>query len=46
MSTLRAFLRDESGATAIQYALLVAAVVVAIIAVANNLGTLRATRPG
>lgn len=36
---LRAFLADESGATAIEYGLIAAGISVAIIAVVNGLGT-------
>ena len=36
---LRAFLRDESGATAIEYGLIAAGVAVAIITVVKGLGT-------
>ncbi len=36
---LRAFLRDESGATAIEYALIASGISLAIIAVVNGLGT-------
>jgi pilus assembly protein Flp/PilA len=39
MSNLRAFLRNESGATAIEYGLIAAGISVAIIAVVNGLGT-------
>ena len=39
MKMLRAFLADESGATAIEYALLAAGISLAIIAVVNGLGT-------
>jgi pilus assembly protein Flp/PilA len=39
VAQLRAFLRDESGATAIEYGLIAARISVAIIAVVNNLGT-------
>lgn len=35
---LEAFLRDESGATAIEYALIAAGISLAIIAVVNGLG--------
>jgi pilus assembly protein Flp/PilA len=35
----RAFLKDESGATAIEYGLIAAGVAVAVIAVVNGLGT-------
>ena len=36
---LRAFLKDESGATAIEYGLIASGVALAIIAVVNGLGT-------
>jgi pilus assembly protein Flp/PilA len=36
---LLAFLKDESGATAIEYGLIAAGIAVAIIAVVNGLGT-------
>lgn len=36
---LRKFIRDESGATAIEYGLIAACISIAIIAVATNLGT-------
>jgi pilus assembly protein Flp/PilA len=36
---LRAFLKDESGATAIEYGLIAADIAVAVIAVVNGLGT-------
>jgi len=36
---LRDFLKDESGATAIEYGLLAAGISVAIIAVVNGMGT-------
>lgn len=39
MSKLYAFLRNESGATAIEYGLIAAGISVAIIAVVNTLGT-------
>ena len=39
MQTLKAFLRDESGATAIEYGLIAAGISLAIIAVVSNLGT-------
>ena len=39
MKTLRAFLADESGATAIEYGLIAAGISLAIIAVVNGLGT-------
>ena len=39
MKMLRAFLADETGATAIEYALLAAGISLAIIAVVNGLGT-------
>ena len=39
MKALRAFLADESGATAIEYGLIAAGISLAIIAVVNGLGT-------
>jgi pilus assembly protein Flp/PilA len=39
MRKLRAFLKDESGATAIEYGLIASGVALAIIAVVNGLGT-------
>ena len=39
MSVLKSFLRDESGATAIEYGLIAAGISVAIIVVVNGLGT-------
>ncbi len=39
MQTLKAFLRDESAATAIEYGLIAAGISLAIIAVVSNLGT-------
>jgi pilus assembly protein Flp/PilA len=39
MSLLKSFLRNESGATAIEYGLIAAGISVAIIAVVNGLGT-------
>ena len=39
MSKFRAFLKDESGATAIEYGLIAAGIAVAIITVVNGLGT-------
>jgi pilus assembly protein Flp/PilA len=39
MQTIRRFLADESGATAIEYGLIAAGIALAIIAVINNLGT-------
>jgi pilus assembly protein Flp/PilA len=38
MQTLMRFLRDESGATAIEYGLIAAGISLAIIAVINGLG--------
>jgi pilus assembly protein Flp/PilA len=38
MTLLKTFLRDESGATAIEYGLIAAGISVAIIAVVNGLG--------
>jgi pilus assembly protein Flp/PilA len=39
MKTIRRFLADESGATAIEYGLIAAGISLAIIAVINGLGT-------
>jgi len=39
MSTVRKFVRDESGATAIEYGLIAACISVAIIAVVQGVGT-------
>jgi len=39
MTILKTFLRDESGATAIEYGLIAAGISVAIIAVVQGLGT-------
>jgi pilus assembly protein Flp/PilA len=39
MSKIVAFLRNESGATAIEYGLIAAGISIAIIAVVNGLGT-------
>ena len=39
MQTIRRFLVDESGATAIEYGLIAAGIALAIIAVVNNLGS-------
>ena len=39
MTTLKAFLRNESGATAIEYGLIAAGISVAIIATVQGLGT-------
>jgi pilus assembly protein Flp/PilA len=39
VSKLIAFLKDESGATAIEYGLIAAGISVAIIAIVNALGT-------
>jgi pilus assembly protein Flp/PilA len=39
MSALKAFLRDESGATAIEYGLIAAGISVAIITVVGGLGS-------
>ena len=39
MSKVIAFLKDESGTTAIEYGLIAAGISVAIIAVVNGLGT-------
>jgi len=39
MALLKSFLRNESGATAIEYGLIAAGISVAIITVVNGLGT-------
>jgi pilus assembly protein Flp/PilA len=39
MSTILRFVRDESGATAIEYGLIAAGISVVIIAVVNSIGT-------
>ena len=39
MNTIRKFLADESGATAIEYGLIAAGIALAIISVVNGLGT-------
>jgi len=39
LTRVRAFLRDESGSTAIEYGLIAAGISIAIIAVVNGLGT-------
>jgi pilus assembly protein Flp/PilA len=39
MQILKSFLRDESGATAIEYGLIAAGIAVAIIVVVNNVGS-------
>ena len=39
MKTLVKFVKDESGATAIEYGLIAAGISVAIITIVNNLGT-------
>jgi pilus assembly protein Flp/PilA len=39
MLTIQRFLRDESGATSIEYALIAAAIALAILTVVNILGT-------
>ena len=39
MTMLKSFLRDESGATAIEYGLIAAGISVAIITVVNGLGS-------
>ena len=39
MAILKSFLRDESGATAIEYGLIAAGISVAIIATVTSLGT-------
>jgi pilus assembly protein Flp/PilA len=44
MNMLKAFLADESGATAIEYGLIAAGISLAIISVINGLGTKLATK--
>ncbi|UVO35746.1 Flp family type IVb pilin [Bradyrhizobium arachidis] len=44
MKTLIHFLRDESGATAIEYGLIAAGISLAIIAAVNGLGTKLSTK--
>lgn len=44
MRMIRTFLRDESGATAIEYGLIAAGISVAIIAIVNTLGGQLATK--
>jgi len=39
MRTVSRFLRDDSGATAIEYGLIAAGIAIAIIAAVNSLGT-------
>ena len=39
MSKLEEFLKDQSGATAIEYGLIAAGIAVAIIAIVNTVGT-------
>ena len=39
MSKIAAFLKDESGATAIEYGLIAAGIAVAIIGIVNTLGS-------
>jgi len=39
MTKILAFIRDENGATAIEYGLIAAGIAVAIIAVVNGVGT-------
>jgi pilus assembly protein Flp/PilA len=46
MSKIVAFLKNESGATAIEYGLIAAGIAVAIIAVVNGLGTQLSTTFG
>ncbi|GLR92241.1 Flp family type IVb pilin [Bradyrhizobium iriomotense] len=46
MKTLVHFLRDESGATAIEYGLIAAGISLAIIAAVNGLGTKLTTKFG
>ena len=44
MSVIKSFLKDESGATAIEYGLIAAGISIAIISVVNGLGTTLSTK--
>jgi pilus assembly protein Flp/PilA len=44
IKSLKAFLADESGATAIEYGLIAAGIALAIISVVNGLGTKLSTK--
>jgi pilus assembly protein Flp/PilA len=46
MKTIRRFLADESGATAIEYGLIAAGIAVVIITVVNGIGTRLTTKFG
>jgi pilus assembly protein Flp/PilA len=46
MKVLAKFLADESGATAIEYALIAAGIALAIIAAVNSLGTVLSNKFG
>jgi pilus assembly protein Flp/PilA len=44
MSIIKSFLKDESGATAIEYGLIEAGISIAIISVVNGLGSTLSTK--
>ena len=44
MSVIKSFLKDETGATAIEYGLIAAGISIAIISVVNGLGTALSTK--
>jgi pilus assembly protein Flp/PilA len=44
MSVIKSFLKDETGATAIEYGLIAAGISIAIISVVNGLGTTLSTK--
>jgi pilus assembly protein Flp/PilA len=44
MKTFRRFLKDESGATAIEYGLIAAGIAIAIITAVNGVGTKLSTK--
>ncbi len=44
MSIIKSFLKDETGATAIEYGLIAAGISIAIISVVNGLGTTLSTK--
>ena len=46
MSVIKSFIKDETGATAIEYGLIAAGISIAIISVVNGLGTALSTKFG
>ena len=46
MKTIRRFLKDESGATAIEYGLIAAGIAIAIITAVNGVGSKLSTKFG